>query len=169
VTRTEQILDLTPRQALAVMQYMTASLAERRVDEHDFDTEEQIEVLNAAFQVEGYPAILPAEVEASEEASGQAAQQFLLLLTEMGDDELLKELDEWLAEPPEASIAALPLVLLAPIVLTGCIIALQTGVVIERTESGEWSFRIERQPLAGEALIETIKGLFGVTRLLPSS
>ncbi|NBD18492.1 MAG: hypothetical protein GVY04_20885 [Cyanobacteria bacterium] len=165
--RTEQILGLSPRQALAIMQYMTAYLAERRVDDQNFDPNQQIEVLNAAFKEADYPPLLTPTVEASEQEAGQAAQQFLILLAESGDDKLLAELDGWLTDPPEAAIAAIPLVLAVPIVLTGCIVALQTRVVIERTESGTWSIYIEKRSLEGKALAEIVGGLFNVIKVLP--
>jgi hypothetical protein len=164
-SRTEKISALTPLQALAIMQYMTASLSEQRVDEQEFNTGEQVEVLNAVFQEAGYPAILSATAEVKENDAGQAAQQFLMLLAEADDAPLLAELDDWLAEPPEASIQAIPLVLAIPIVLTGCIVALQTGVVIERDKAGKWKTRIEKRPLAGKTLAEIVSGLFTVVKV----
>jgi hypothetical protein len=162
--RTELILALPPRQALSIMQYLSAELAERRIDMQAFDAAEQTEVLNAVLQQAGYEAFLPTTVEASEEDAGEAARRFLLLLSEAGDGGLLAELDEWLAEPPVAATAAIPLVVALPIVLTACIIALQMHVTIERSGSGKFSVRIDKPSASDETLVgiaTILKGLLG--------
>jgi hypothetical protein len=166
-SRTQQILDLSPRQALAVMQYMTVYLADQRVDNQDLEPDQQIEVINAALEKAGYPPVLSSTIEASERGAGQAAQQFLMWLAKSTDAQLLSELDGWLAEPPEAAIASIPLVLALPIVLTGCIVALQTSVSIKYTETKTWTIQIEKDSMEGETLTDIAGGLFNTIKSLP--
>jgi hypothetical protein len=167
-TRDKLIRDLLPRQSLAIAQYMTTRLADKRVDENEYDVEDQEAILNAAYARAGFDTVRLSNSSITEEAAGGAAQEFLRMLPEIADAEILRRLDELLSRPPEPAIQALPLVMALPVLLTACIVTLQTGVEVTKDEAGRWTFRIRKQPAEGKTLTDLASKLFAITaKLLP--
>jgi hypothetical protein len=163
LTRSERIEALTPRQALQVVQFMTAWLAERQTTVQDVSEEQQADGLNMLFGQMGYePVSLPASWQPNEHAAGRAARELLHLQAESEDTAQLDELDEWLANPPEAANMALVELLLVPIVFAACTAILQTGYDFGYKD-GRVTFRISRAGLKGKDLsnaLGTLRGVF---------
>src|SRR3954469_13267025 len=99
VTRTERIAALTPAQALDVVQYMTADLAEWQADLLTVSEDQQAEVLAALFRGQGHPAA----VGPGGQAAGDPPRQLLRLLAESDDQAVLERLDRLLARPPRSA------------------------------------------------------------------
>jgi hypothetical protein len=164
--RIKHIETLTPRQALDIVQFMTAWLDEQRTDSQDFAAEQQIEILNALFQEVGYsPLPLSTAAKPDEQAVGQAARRLLMLLTESDDGALLAELDHRLANPPEAETKALVEVIVVPIVITACIIALGTDFEFE-LKDGAWRTKGTRKGILGKDLKDVLPGFYGALKSL---
>src|SRR5690242_12847117 len=125
-TRMERIAALTPDQALDVVQYMTADLAERQADLPAVPEDQQAEVLAALFREQGYPAA----VEPGGQDAGESARRLLQLLAESDDQALLDKLDRLLARPPRAATGGgeflAVLEAARPIILTACLVILTT-------------------------------------------
>jgi len=126
VTRTERIAALTPAQALDVVQYMTADLAERQADLPSVSEDQQAEVLAALFREQGYPEA----VEPGGQDAGESARQLLRLLAESDDQAVLDTLDKLLARPPRPATGGgeflAVLEAARPIILTACLVILTT-------------------------------------------
>lgn len=74
------------------------------------------------------------------DAIGTAAKNFLVLLSRTDDNAILRELNEWLENPPIESKASLESLLMTmPIVITGCLclITVTSGI---RYKKGEWVY-----------------------------
>jgi hypothetical protein len=164
--RVDRIANLTPRQSLDVLQHLTAWLGEQSTDQRNFKTDEQIDILNALFQQEGYaPLPLSPDVRPDEDLAGEAARQLLIALAESGDGGLLAELDYWLANPPKAQTKALIELVVVPIVLTACVAALGTSFEIERKD-GKTRFKSKRTGISAKDLKHVLPGLYGAMKNL---
>lgn len=78
-------------------------------------------------------------------------------------------LDEWLEHPPTQETAAIPLLLAAPVVLTGCITFLYMAghIRFERKRDGTWTFVYDptkKSPM-DENMKEIIQALIDTMRL----
>jgi hypothetical protein len=147
---------------------MTSRLANKRIDENEYDVEDQEAILNSAYSHVGLNTVQFSGAVIKEEDAGRAAQEFLGMLPEVADAETLRHLDELLAKPPEPAIQALPLVMALPILLTACVVMLQTGVEVIKDDAGRWTFRIHKQPAEGNTLSDLATKLFAIsTKLLP--
>jgi hypothetical protein len=164
--RSKRIEALTPRQALDTVQYMSAWLDEQRAEPLDFTAEQQVAILNDIFQKAGHaPLPLSPVAKPDEQAAGQAARQLLVVLSKSDDSDLLAELDHWLAKPPEAETKALVELVVVPIVLTGCIMALGTRYKLG-LKHGQTSAEIERAALEGKDLKDIVLGVIGLLKNL---
>jgi hypothetical protein len=162
--RVERIESLTPRQALDIVQHMTAWLDEQRTDAQDFTPEQQIEILNTLFQDAGYsPLPLSKEAKPDEQAVGQAGRWLLMLLAESDDRALLAELDRWLANPPQAETKAIVELIVVPIVLTACIVVLGTGFDFDRKD-GKVKIKVTRRGVTD--LKGMLPGFYGALKSL---
>jgi hypothetical protein len=162
-TRAESIEGLSPRQALDIVQYMTAWLAERQASSDDLSGAQQADGLNILLMQMGYaPVPPPASWHPSEGAGGLAARQLLRLLAESEDDEQLNELDHWLGNPPEAANLAVVELAVAAIIYTACTVVLQTGFDFAYKD-GKVTFRANRATPKGKdfsAVLATLRGIF---------
>jgi len=162
--RVDRIANLTPRQSLDVLQHVTAWLGEQSGDQKDFRIEEQIDMLNALFQQEGYePLPLSPDVRPDEDLAGEAAGQLLIAFAESGDRGFLAELDYWLANPPKAQTKALIELVVLPIVLTACVAALGTSFEVERKD-GKTRFKSKRTGIAAKDLKHVLPGLYNAIK-----
>jgi hypothetical protein len=165
--RMQRIESLGPRQALDTVQYMTAWLDEQRAEPQEFTTVQQIELLNDVFQQAGHaPVPLSPSAKPDQQTGGEAARQVLAALAQSSDLALLAELDRWLDEPPEAETKALLEVVVVPVVLTACIMALGTGVEFEKDEHGKTRVKLVRKPVAGSELKNILNGFYGAVKSL---
>ena len=162
--RSKRIEGLTNRQALDIVQFMTAWLDGQRPEPLDLTPDQQVAVLNDVFQKVGYAALpLSAAARPDEHAAGQAGRQLLLVLSKSDDSALLAELDHWLANPPKAETKALVELVVVPIVLTACIIALGTKFKV-KYEEGRAVVDLARDPIKGKDLKAIVSGIFGVVK-----
>jgi hypothetical protein len=134
-TRADQIAALTDQQALSILNSLAAETADMDTPE---GAEEQKQALSAALAQYGESANLDAASAAGPEAAGAAARKLLILLSESPD--IQPSLDDWLENPPVQEQAAIPLILAAPVVFSGCVAALYAvgHVKFERTPDGKW-------------------------------
>lgn len=162
--RVERIESLTPRQALDIIQYMTAWIDEQRADSEDLTPEQQIEILNTLFREGGYsPLPLSTAAKPDAQAVGHASRRLLKLLAESDDEALLAELDRWLANPPEADTKAIVELIVVPIVLTACIVALGSGFKFE-SENGKVKVKVTRRGISD--LKGMLPGFYGALKSL---
>ena len=162
-TRQERIAALTDQQALSIVDSLAGEFADAETPE---GTDEQARALQAALAPEGGEVDLSRVEEADAAAAGAAARQLLLLLAEA--PELQPSLDEWLESPPTQEAAAIPLILAAPVVLTGCIVALQIAghARFRRHRDGTWEVDLDpakKTPFDAvmKGTIETLAKLMG--------
>jgi hypothetical protein len=165
--RIQRIDSLTPRQAVDTVQYMTAWLDEQRPEQQEHTTEQQIDMLNAAFEQAGHaPLPLSSSAKPDLQAGGKAARQVLIALAQSPDPALLAELDRWLAEPPEAETKALLEVAVVSVVLTACIMALGTKAEFEKDERGRTRLKLSREAIAGADLRSVLDGFYAAVKSL---
>jgi hypothetical protein len=153
-TREEKIARLTDPQALSVV----ASLAGEFLDaEAPEGRDAQTEALQALLTREGQAVDVSRAADADPAAAAAAARQLLSLMAQV--PEMQPSLDEWLDRPPTQEAAALPLVLSAPIVLTGCITLLQVAghLRFKRHPNGKWEWVYD--PATETPLDKTMKGI----------
>lgn len=136
-TRADQIAALTDQQALSILSSLAAESADMDTPE---GAEEQKQALSAVLTNYGEQADLDAAGGATQETAGAAARKLLVLLSESPD--IQPSLDDWLENPPVQEQAAIPLILAAPVVFTGCVTALYVvgHVKFERNPDGTWGF-----------------------------
>jgi hypothetical protein len=146
---------------------MTAWLDEQRPEPQEHTTEQQIDMLNAAFEQAGHASV-PLSPSAKPDllAGWKAARELLAALAQTPDPSLLAELDRWLAEPPEVEMKALLEVAVVPVVLTACIMALGTRVEFERDERGRTHVKITRKDISGADLQNVLDRLYAAVRHL---
>jgi hypothetical protein len=134
-TRADQIAALTDQQALTILNSLAAESADMDTPE---GAEEQKQALATVLSNYGEQADFGAASGANQETAGAAARKLLLILSESPD--VQPSLDDWLENPPVQEQAAIPLVLAAPVVFSGCIAALYAvgHVRFERTPDGKW-------------------------------
>jgi hypothetical protein len=146
---------------------MTAWLAEQRPEPQEHTTEQQIDMLNAAFEQAGHaPVPLSPSAKPDLQAGGKAARQVLDALAQSPDPALLAELDRWLAEPPEAETKALLEVAAVSVVLTACIMVLGTKGDFEKDERGRTRLKLSREGIADADLKNVLDGFYAAVKSL---
>jgi len=163
-TRAEKIAGLTNQQALSILSSLAAETADLESPE---GTTEQARALGAVLSSQGEAVDLEAAEEADPAAAAASARELLLLLAE--SPEVQPSLDEWLENPPRQEQAAVPLILAAPVVFSGCIAALYAvgHVRFRRNEDGTW--KIDYRPEVETPMDRTMKDLASVIARLMSS
>jgi hypothetical protein len=130
----ESIDALTNNQALKILDEVG-----RRFLQDVNETEEQ-DALSAFFNQSGQPVQVVDESAAGLPGRGEAAREILKLLVQIPNTKaiVLEKLDT--AQEPGA-LGAIPLILAAPVVFTGCLVVLQIAghVKFSRTQEGKWS------------------------------
>jgi hypothetical protein len=165
--RIQRIDSLTPRQAVATVQYVTAWLDEQRPEQQERTTEQQIDMLNAEFERAGHaPLPLSPSAKPDLQVVGKAARQVLAALAQSPDRALLDALDPLLAEPPEAETKALLEVAVVSVVLTACIMALGTKAEFEKDERGRTRVKLSREGIAGPDLKSVLEGFYAAVKSL---
>jgi hypothetical protein len=155
-TTDEKIQSLSNQQALSILdslagEFSTADLPDTKA--------EQVQVLQALFQQAGHDLDLaPIAIDdavTDDAQAAEAARRLLSLLAQV--PEVQPSLAEWLDNPPTQEAAAVPLILAAPVVLTGCIAFLNVvgHVRFVRHKDGTWD--IDYNPAKKTPLDNTMK------------
>jgi hypothetical protein len=144
-------------QVMAVLEAVTGELAGEDLPE---GADEQADALAAALAGTGQELPVHEVADADARQAAQAARELLVLLAD--SPEAGPVVAEWVDEPPRQEAAALPLVLAAPLVLTGCVVLLQlVGHTTFRHEPGKgWS--IEYDPAKRTPFDRTMTKMVGV-------
>jgi hypothetical protein len=159
---TAKIDGLSDQQALSIV----ASLGGQLLDDDAPETDsEQASALEAAFRETGRQAQVKTDGASSADA-GQAARELLKLMTQT--PELRPKVEQRVSQPPTHEALAVPLILAAPAVFTGCVLLLQAAghVHFERKSDGTWTFKYDPSrhspldDLMGK-LTDTLGGLMG--------
>lgn len=140
MTVESETAQLTDQQALSILSSLNGELVTSDAPD---DSAGQAQLLESMLGAEGTPVTLAGAADSDPAAAGAAARELLLLMA--GIDEFRPSLEEWLRDPPSQEQAALPLLLLAPIVFTGCIVLLQVvgHTRFHRSPDGKWEWAYE--------------------------
>lgn len=155
MTREEKIARLTNQQVLSVVDSLAGEFAASDAPERQ---EDQVQALQTLFQqYEGAVEVSWITAESDEGVAADAARQLLGMMARV--PEVQASLDEWLDRPPTQETAAIPLILAAPIVITGCITFLYVvgHVHFERRRDGTWTFAYD--PTKKSPMDENMKGI----------
>jgi hypothetical protein len=131
---------------------------------------DQTAALDAALQESGRTASVQ-RTAATPEQAAEGARELLKIMA--GLPEMRTEVESRVAEPPWQEALAVPLVLAAPVVLTGCIVVLQVAAHVHFVvgSDGRWSLKYDpskRAPL-DNILLKIVDRLSGVMGWLPGS
>jgi hypothetical protein len=154
LTISKQIDALTDLQVLTIIDSLAGEFSASDTPESRNEQEQVLSELMAAQDLD------PSLIQSVNQAGGQvgiAARELLQQLAE--DEQILSALEKWLKEPPIQESAAIPLVLAAPVIFTGCILLLQVSghVRLKRYPNGTWE--IEYDPAKKAPMDRTIKDL----------
>ncbi len=136
----EKIARLTDQQALSIVDSVAGEFAP---DDMPEGRDEQASALTAILK-SASPEIDPQTALAADpHEAAQAARELLKVMAE--NPEMQTSVEEWLDNPPVQETAPIPLLLAAPVVLTGCIVVLTLagGVKIHRLPNGKWDIQID--------------------------
>jgi len=163
-TRQEKIAQLTDQQTLSIVDSLAGEFADADTPERK---EDQAQALQALLSQQGEPLDVSGIAEADAATAAQVARQLLQTMAEV--PEIQPSLDEWLDSPPTQEAAAIPLLLAAPIVLTGCIVVLQVvgHVTFKRHTDGKWEFAYDptKEVPLDKTMKDIVKALVTVMRL----
>lgn len=163
-TRQEKIARLTDQQALSIVDSLAGEFADADTPERK---EDQAQALQALLLQQGETLAVSHIAEADTSTAAQVARQLMLIMAEV--PELQPSLDEWLDTPPTQEAAAIPLLLAAPVVLTGCIVVLQVvgHVTFKRHADGKWEFGYDptKEVPLDKTMKDIVKALVTVMRL----
>lgn len=156
---------LTDEQVLAILESVSGELAGDDLPE---GADDQAEALASAMSETGHDMPVREAAGAGMADSARAARELLVLLAE--SPEAAAVIEEWVENPPEQEAAALPLVLAAPLVLTGCVLLLQlVGHTSFRHEPGK-GWTVEYDPSRRTPFDGTMNKMVGVlAKLLGAS
>lgn len=166
-TLLEKINQLTDQQALSIVDSLAGEFATEDTPETKTD---QAIALQSLMVTEGYQVDLTS-IATDLDNAANVARQLLALMSEV--PEVKPSLEEWLDNPPTQEAAAIPLILAAPVVLTGCIALLNVvgHVHYVRHRDGTWEIKYDpskKTPL-DNTMKETIKTLAKLMSLLPQN
>jgi hypothetical protein len=156
-TREEKIEVLTDQQALSIVDSLAGEFASDDTPEGKELQELQTEGLQALVVQAGQDLDVSQAARADVKTAAIAARRLLSIMAQI--PEMHSSLDEWLDHPPTQETAAIPLVLAAPVILTGCIVVLQVAghVKIKRGRNGKWEIEID--PSTETALDKIMKDI----------
>jgi hypothetical protein len=156
-TREDRINGLTDQQVLSIIDSLAGEFATSDTPE---GKDAQAQALVALMSSEGHPVDVAKATKADPAATAAAGRELLLMMARVPD--MQPSLDEWLDHPPTHEAAAVPLILAAPVVLTGCIVLLQMAghVRIKRDRDGRWAF--DYDPSTPTPFDKTMKGTIGI-------
>ena len=163
----EKIAKLTNQQALSILDSLAGEFAEIDTPEGKQDQALALQVL-LAQEKEAIDTFQVAEADA--DSAGGAAREILLLMAQV--PQIKVSLAQWLDSPPTQEAAAVPLVLAAPAVLSGCIAFLYVvgHVHFKRHPDGKWEVTYDPEKLTplDKTMKDTISILAKVMRsMLP--
>lgn len=140
MTLDERIAKLDDQQALSIVDSLAGEFARDDLPE---GRGEQASALDTLFELGSQPTTAKAILEADTHAAAGAARKLLMLMG--GVSEMRASLESWLDNPPVQETAPIPLLLAAPVVLTGCIAFLTVigGTSIHRRPDGSWDISID--------------------------
>lgn len=151
-TLEEKIAALTDQQALSIVDSLAGELA---TDETPEGKEDQVQALQAILSREGQTVDVERVAEADPAAAAASARQLLTIMGQV--PEIKPSLEEWLEHPPTQEAAAFPLLLAAPVVLTGCISLLYIVGHISFKRDSEGNMKVEYDPTQTTPLDRTMK------------
>ena len=163
--REQKLERLTDQQALSIVDSLAGEFADNDAPERN---EDRAQALQAVFQHYGDSvdvSYVTDEVDAA--LAAEAARQLLHNMAQV--PEMQGSLDEWLEHPPTQEAAAIPLILAAPVVMTGCIAFLYVvgHVRFERKHDGTWTFGYDPTKKApmDENMKDIVQTLVAIMRL----
>ena len=151
-TLEEKIAALTDQQALSIVDSLAGELA---TDETPEGKEDQVQALQTILSREGQTVDVERVAEADPAAAAASARQLLTLMGQV--PEIKPSLEEWLEHPPTQEAAAIPLLLAAPVVLTGCISLLYVVGHISFKHDSDGNMKVEYDPTQTTPLDATMK------------
>ncbi|HYG11986.1 MAG TPA: hypothetical protein VD835_18710 [Pyrinomonadaceae bacterium] len=151
-TLEEKIATLTDQQALSIVDSLAGELA---TDETPEGKEDQVQALQEILSREGQAVDVERAAEADPAAAAASARQLLTMMAQV--PEIKPSLEEWLEHPPTQEAAAVPLLLAAPVVLTGCISLLYVVGHVRFTRDSDGSTKVEYDPTQTTPLDNTMK------------
>lgn len=136
----DKIARLSDRDALRIIDSLVGEFADEGMPE---TRQDQTLALAAVFRREGADLDLSQTDRAATPVAGAAARQLLTVMAQV--PELAPTLEDLVEHPPTQEALALPLVLTAPIVLSGCILVLQVAghTQFVRNPDGTWGLRYD--------------------------
>lgn len=136
----EKIAKLDDQQALSIVDSLAGEFAR---DDMPEGRNEQASALASLLESESQPLDTKAVLEAGAGQAAQAARELLKMMAEA--PEMRESVEYWLDHPPVQETAALPLLLAAPVVLTGCIALLTVvgNTRIHRFPDGRWEIKYD--------------------------
>lgn len=150
-TLEEKIAALTDQQVLSIVDSLAGELS---TDETPEGKEAQIQTLQTILSREGQAVDVARAVEADPAAAAASARQLLTLMAQV--PEIKSSVEEWLDNPPTQEAAALPLLLAAPAVLTGCIALLYVVGHIRIKRDSDGSMHVDYDPTQTTPLDKTM-------------
>src|SRR5262245_14989351 len=135
-----RIAKLSDQQALSIVDSVAGEFAPDGMPE---GRDEQASALAALLRSASPEIDTKAASQADTAAAAQAARELLKAMAEV--PEMRVSVEGWLDSPPVQETAPIPLLLAAPVVLTGCIVvlALTGGTKIHRSPDGKWDIEID--------------------------
>jgi len=140
MTIDEKIAKLDDQQALSIVDSLAGEFAPDDMPEGRND---QADALASVLESNAQPVDTRAALQANSQAAAQAARELLQVMAEV--PEMKESVENWLDHPPVQETAVIPLLLAAPVVLTGCIALLTVvgNTTINRSPSGKWAIRYD--------------------------
>jgi hypothetical protein len=164
MTVENRLAELSDQQVLAILDALTGELASGDTPE---GAEEQANALGVLLEAENQAVDVKAAVQADQAKAAAAARELIGILAEIPEVE--GSVGAWLKEPPSQEAAAIPLLLAAPIVLTGCLVLLQVAghTRFQRTAEGKWT--VDYDPARRTPFDKTVRQMVGTLAKLMSS
>jgi hypothetical protein len=136
----ERVSTLTDQQALSIVDFLAGEFASSDMPE---GTKAQAQALGALLSREGHDLDLSRVAQSSTTPAATAARQVLLMMAQV--PQMKASVDQWLDNPPVQETAAVPLLLAAPVVFTGCIALLQVvgHVKFKLDSKKQWGFHYD--------------------------
>ncbi len=161
-TREELINKLDDNQAITISKNVTDSLQDKLDDRALPPEEERVKAISIFLEGNTSENLTLDDKElenVSKKQIGDSCREMLVFVSRKGDKEILDELDKKLESPPNDQTAAIPLILAAPLVITGCIVLLNLVSSI-KYENGKLTYN----PKEGKEVIGL--NIDGVVKIL---
>jgi hypothetical protein len=157
----EKIAQLSDQQALSIVDSIAGEFAP---DDMPEGRNEQASALTGLLQAKSPGIDVQGALKADTHAAAQAARELLKVMAEA--PEMQASVETWLENPPVQETAPIPLLLAAPVVLTGCIVVLTLvgGTSIHRGTDGKWDIKLDpsKETPMNKNMVKIVKLLAGV-------